>query len=99
MKCLFSVLIKKIGLAGAALGLFTMFAPTLALADELNSGDNAWILTSTALVLFMTLTGLALFYSGLVRDKKCSIGIDAMFFDCLFDVHFMDGVRLWFSFW
>ena len=39
-------------------------------ASELNSGDTAWILTATALVLFMTLPGLALFYGGLVRSKN-----------------------------
>jgi Amt family ammonium transporter len=39
-------------------------------AEELNSGDTAWILTSTALVLFMTLPGLSLFYAGLVRSKN-----------------------------
>jgi Amt family ammonium transporter len=39
-------------------------------ADELNSADTAWILTATALVLFMTLPGLALFYGGLVRSKN-----------------------------
>ena len=44
-----------------------------ALADEapaINSGDTAWMMTSTALVLFMTLPGLALFYGGLVRRKN-----------------------------
>lgn len=35
-----------------------------------DSGDNAWMMTSTALVLFMTLPGLALFYGGLVRSKN-----------------------------
>jgi Amt family ammonium transporter len=39
-------------------------------AEELNSGDTAWILTSTALVLFMSLPGLSLFYAGLVRSKN-----------------------------
>ena len=39
-------------------------------ADELNGGDTAWILTSTALVLFMTIPGLSLFYAGLVRSKN-----------------------------
>mgnify|MGYP003321718736 FL=1 len=39
-------------------------------SEELNSGDTAWILTSTALVLFMTLPGLSLFYAGLVRSKN-----------------------------
>ena len=44
--------------------------PSLAGAQELNSGDTAWMLTSTALVLFMTIPGLALFYGGLVRTKN-----------------------------
>jgi Amt family ammonium transporter len=48
------------------LGLFSGFAQ----ADELVAADVAWILTSTALVLFMTLPGLALFYGGLVRSKN-----------------------------
>ncbi len=39
-------------------------------AAEINGADTAWILTSTALVLFMTLPGLALFYAGLVRSKN-----------------------------
>ncbi len=37
---------------------------------EINNGDTAWILTSTALVLLMTLPGLALFYAGLVNSKN-----------------------------
>ena len=37
---------------------------------EVNNGDTAWILTSTALVLFMTLPGLALFSAGLVNSKN-----------------------------
>ena len=36
----------------------------------MNGANTAWILTSTALVLFMTLPGLALFYAGLVRSKN-----------------------------
>ena len=43
---------------------------TPVLANEANSGDTSWLLTSTALVLFMTLPGLALFYAGLVRSKN-----------------------------
>ena len=38
--------------------------------DALDTGDTAWILTSTALVLFMTIPGLALFYGGLVRTRN-----------------------------
>ena len=44
--------------------------PGLASAQELNAGDTAWMITATALVLFMTLPGLALFYGGLVRTKN-----------------------------
>ena len=50
---------------------FTLSAPALAAdAPVLNSADTAWMLTATALVLFMTLPGLALFYGGLVRTKN-----------------------------
>ena len=38
--------------------------------DGLSGANTAWIMTSTALVLFMTLPGLALFYAGLVRSKN-----------------------------
>ncbi len=44
--------------------------PMAAFADGLDGANTAWILTSTALVLFMTLPGLALFYGGLVRSKN-----------------------------
>ncbi len=43
---------------------------TVVLVPEANSGDSAWILTASALVLMMTLPGLALFYGGLVRAKN-----------------------------
>lgn len=49
--------------------LTAVLSPTI-FASEINSGDTAWILTSTALVLFMTLPGLALFYGGLVRTQN-----------------------------
>ena len=55
---------------GAAAGMACLLLPSLALADELSGADTAWILTSTALVLFMTIPGLALFYAGLVRSKN-----------------------------
>jgi len=47
-----------------------LFLPVMAQAEGVDTGDTAWILTSTALVLFMTLPGLALFYGGLVRAKN-----------------------------
>ena len=56
------------GLAALAIGLF---AATAAYAEPtVNKGDNAWMLTSTVLVLLMTIPGLALFYGGLVRSKN-----------------------------
>src|SRR3569832_2404470 len=56
------------GLAAFAVGLF---AANAAYAEPVvNKGDNAWMLTSTVLVLLMTIPGLALFYGGLVRSKN-----------------------------
>jgi len=56
-------------------------------ADEINSGDTSWILTSTALVLFMTLPGLALFYGGLVRSKNVlSVLMQCFTIACLISV-------------
>ena len=56
----------------AGLALAATLLPSIAGAQDaaINSGDTAWILTATALVLFMTLPGLALFYGGLVRAKN-----------------------------
>lgn len=61
------------GLAYASLGLSDWVWPGLVGAAEtmpLNSGDTAWVLMSSALVLMMTAPGLALFYGGLVRRKN-----------------------------
>jgi Amt family ammonium transporter len=44
--------------------------PMSVFAEGLDGANTSWILTSTALVLFMTLPGLALFYGGLVRTKN-----------------------------
>jgi Amt family ammonium transporter len=58
---------KKFAAAAALTGCL----PCAVLAQEsLNAGDTAWLLTATALVLFMTVPGLALFYAGLVRSKN-----------------------------
>jgi len=59
-------------ISAALAGPLTL-APALVLAEEaaaLNSGDTAWMITATALVLFMTIPGLSLFYAGLVRAKN-----------------------------
>lgn len=47
-----------------------LLSPLMAHADELNGANTAWIITATALVLFMTIPGLSLFYAGLVRVKN-----------------------------
>jgi ammonium transporter, Amt family len=60
------------GMTGLIFILAT-FVPSLVMAEEtavLNSGDTAWMLTATALVLFMTIPGLSLFYAGMVRSKN-----------------------------
>jgi Amt family ammonium transporter len=56
--------------AGAALADAPANLPPHAVALNLNTGDTAWMLTSTALVLLMTIPGLALFYAGMVRKKN-----------------------------
>ena len=59
-------LLRQLGFALSALFVAT---PAIA-SDGADSGDTAWILTATALVLFMTIPGLALFYAGLVQAKN-----------------------------
>jgi Amt family ammonium transporter len=62
--------LRSVGL-GALAGIGAWALPARVWAqDGLDTGDTAWILTSTALVLFMTIPGLALFYGGLVRTKN-----------------------------
>ena len=51
--------------------------PVLIGVDKINSGDTAWMLTSMALVLMMTVPGLALFYGGMVRKKNVLADSDA----------------------
>ena len=56
-------------------------------APKVDSGDNAWVLTSSALVLMMTGPGLALFYCGLVRKKNVlSVMMQCIFLMCLMTV-------------
>ncbi|MBG7601397.1 MAG: ammonium transporter [Gammaproteobacteria bacterium] len=58
-------------IAGAA-AMAAAVLPSIAFAEDavLNSGDTAWMLTATALVLFMTIPGLSLFYAGMTRAKN-----------------------------
>jgi Amt family ammonium transporter len=64
---------SSIGSRFRQLSLFTitlLFSPVVFAADGFDSGYTAWMLTATALVLFMTIPGLSLFYAGLVRSKN-----------------------------
>ena len=60
--------IKRLGTGLIAASLVA--SPVFAADSAIDSGDTAWILTATALVLLMTLPGLALFYAGLVQSKN-----------------------------
>ena len=88
--CLFAILIYAL--------------PCVVLAgSDLDTGDTAWILTSTALVLFMTIPGLSLFYAGLVRSKNVlSVLMQCFSITCLisilwlvfgYSLAFSDGAR------
>jgi len=71
------------------------FLPQLAIAQDsvIDSANTGWILTSTALVLFMTLPGLALFYGGLVRSKNVlSVLMQCFAIACVMSILWMAGV-------
>ena len=79
--------INKRNVFNLFIGSLIFLNPIDAMSQELNSGDTAWILTSTALVLFMTLPGLALFYGGLVRVKNIlSVLIQCFVIACIVSV-------------
>ena len=72
------------------LSLLTL--PSMVNADELNQANTAWILTSTALVLFMTLPGLSLFYAGLVRSKNVlSVLMQCFAITCIVSILWLAG--------
>ena len=73
--------------AATAASVSTPPAATPPANTEINSGDNAWVLTSSALVLFMTAPGLAMFYGGLVRKKNIlGVIMQCVFLMCLMTV-------------
>lgn len=76
-----------------------LFSVAAAAQDELSGANTAWIMTSTALVLFMTLPGLALFYAGLVRSKNVlSVLMQCFSIACVASfVWFVAGYSLAFS--
>ena len=97
-------MIRQLALCVMLLALAGIFSPSVAYADdapaeepaaeasELDSGNIAWMLTSSALVLMMTAPGLALFYGGLVRKKN----ILGVMMQCIFLMGLMTVVwALW----
>ena len=75
-----------------ALSTLLLLLPIQAFAEELNGANTSWILTSTALVLFMTIPGLSLFYGGLVRSKNAlSVLMQCFSITCLASI-------IWFAF-
>jgi Amt family ammonium transporter len=82
--------LKKICLLSVAVLAFFPVAANAQEVTVLNGANTAWILTSTALVLFMTLPGLALFYSGLVRSKNAlSVLMQCFAIACLASILWM----------
>ena len=82
----------KIRIIKFGIFLLTVLSSPLALAQDsgVNGADTAWMLTSTALVLFMTLPGLALFYGGLVRTKNVlSVLMQCFAIACLVSIVWM----------
>ena len=78
---------RKRMIAASAIALLILCLPCLAFAQDEpatpsaeRAANNAWMLTSSALVLFMTAPGLAMFYSGLVRRKN----VLGVMMQCLF---------------
>ena len=92
--------ILKIGRRSALGAALALLAAPSAFADT-NSGDTAWIMTATALVLMMTLPALALFYGGLVQSKnvlsvlsQCVVIaclMSLLWYFCAYSIAFGDG--------
>ena len=81
---------SKLGKSLLLLGLALTSAGVCAAEEAINGANTSWILTSTALVLFMTIPGLALFYSGLVRHKNVlSVLMQCFTITCLVSILWM----------
>ena len=76
----------------AVLAIMLIILPMHAFAGDLDAANTSWVLTSTALVLFMTIPGLSLFYGGLVRSKNVlSVLMQCFAITCLASI-------IWFAF-
>jgi len=86
------IIIKGV-IAALVLQLAALWPDAAFAADAVNGANTAWILTSTALVLFMTLPGLALFYAGLVQSKNVlSVMMHCFAICCVASVLWLVGV-------
>ena len=75
---------------GAATAFMLVSSPLIAATPKLDSGDTAWMLTSTALVLMMTIPGVALLYAGMVRKKNVlSVLMQCFAICCLMSILWM----------
>ncbi len=73
--------------------LSALLTPLSASAGEINQANTVWVLTSSALVLFMTIPGLSLFYGGLVRSKNVlSVLMQCFAITCLVSLLWLAGV-------
>jgi Amt family ammonium transporter len=61
---------RKLVTRGAAAGMLALLPVAAFAQDELDTGDTAWMITASLLVLMMTIPGLSLFYAGMVRSKN-----------------------------
>jgi len=73
--------------------LLILLLPGSAMADGINQANTVWVLTASALVLFMTIPGLSLFYAGLVRSKNVlSVMMQCFAITCLVSLLWLMGV-------
>lgn len=87
MKRLFSNFLSQKALLGALVAFYALVAPSIAMADDLDTGDTAWMIVATLLVLLMTIPGLSLFYAGMVRSKNVlSVMMQCFAITCLMSV-------------
>ena len=86
------IVLRRIGFNGLLAAILLLMPGEGHAAEGLSGANTAWILTSTALVLFMTLPGLALFYAGLVQSKNVlSVMMHCFSIACLVSVLWLAG--------
>ena len=80
----------KVFLVVHVLGTYLICSPVFAATPSLDTGDTAWVLTATAIVLLMTIPGVALFYGGMARKKNVlSVLMQSFAITCLISIIWM----------